>query len=384
MRKFYLYIFLFLPIIGSAGIPTLSPRAQVSLVTFAPGKELHAAFGHAVIWVNDPDQGIDRAYSYGTFDFNTDNFYFKFLRGTLPYSISYNSMNDLVYYYSEIEKRGIQIQNLKLTDPQKMQIFSALETNLLPENKNYQYKFFYDNCSTRLRDMIEKASPGAFKWKNYKSLEGKSYRDWMNDYLKTNSWVTFGMNLALGVPANHVANASESCYLPDNLNLSVQQADVNGQKLADAPFDVFVSKPSEQENYDWFGPIPLLVLINLLIAFISIKKRKVEIFIFDVILFSLLGILAWFIFFLAIGTDHEVMAYNPSSLLLFPLNFPAVIWFARKNRAEWWTLYCRIVFILTTIGVIWTLFYFPYIALVGLMPLIRLFFLSHFIKNSHD
>jgi len=70
--------------------------------------------------------------------------------------------------------------------------------------------------------------------------------------------------------------------------------------------------------------------------------------------------------------------------LLFPLNFPAVIWFARKSRAEWWTLYCRIAFILTAIGAIWTLFYFPWIALVGLMPLIRLFFLSHFIKYSHD
>jgi len=363
MRKFYLYLFLFLPFIGAAVIPTLSPRAQVSLVTFAPGKELHAAFGHAVIWVNDPESGIDRAYSYGTFDFNTDNFYFKFLRGTLPYSISFNTMNDLVYYYSEIEKRGIQIQNLKLTDPQKMQVFSALEINLLPENKNYQYKFFYDNCSSRLRDILENAAPGAFKWKNYKSLEGKSYRDWMNDYLKTNSWVTFGMNLALGVPSNHVANASESCYLPDNLNLSVQQAEVNGQKLADAPFDVFVSKPSEPENYDWFGPIPLLALINLLIIFLSFKKRKSEIYVFDVILFSLLGILAWFIFFLAVGTDHEVMAYNPSSLLLFPLNFPAVIWFARKNRSEWWTTYCRIAFVLTLIGVIWTLFYFPWIAL---------------------
>jgi hypothetical protein len=384
MRKFYLYLFLLLPCIGSATIPTLSPSAQVSLVTFAPGNELHAAFGHAVIWVNDPDQGIDRAYSYGTFDFNTENFYLKFLRGTLPYSISFNSLNDLVYYYSEIEHRGIQIQHLNLTDQQKIKIFSALEINLLPENKNYQYKFFYDNCSSRLRDMIANVAPGAFDWKDYDSLKGKSYRDWMNDYLKINSWVTFGMNLALGVPANHVATASESCYLPDNLNLSVKMAQVNGQKLADAPFDVYKSKPLRPDSFDWLGPIPLLVLINLLIAFISIKNRKVELFIFDVILFSLLGILAWFIFFLAVGTDHEVMAYNPSSLLLFPLNVPAVIWFARKNRSIYWTYYCRLAFILTCIGAIWTLFYFPWIALVGLMPLIRLFFLSHFIKYSHD
>jgi hypothetical protein len=232
--------------------------------------------------------------------------------------------------------------------------------------------------------MIEKASPGAFKWKNYKNLEGKSYRDWMNDYLKTNSWVTFGMNLALGVPANHLANASESCYLPDNLNLSVQLAEVNGQKLADAPFDVFVSKPSEPESYDWFGPIPFLSLISLLILLVSIKKRNKEIYLFDVLLFSILGILAWFIFFLAVGTDHEVMGYNPSSLLLFPLNFPAVLWFARKNKADFWTYYCRIAWVLTSIGMLWTFFYFPWIAMLGLIPLIRLFFLADFIKKSHD
>ena len=384
MRKFYLYLFLFLPFIGKSVIPTLSPSAQVSLVTFAPGKELHAAFGHAVIWVNDPTQGIDRAYSYGTFDFNTEHFYWKFLKGTLPYSISFNSMNDLVYYYSEIEKRGIRIQNLKLTDAQKMEIFSALEINLLPENKNYQYKFFYDNCSSRLRDIIERAVPGAFNWKNYHSLEGKSYRDWMNDYLQINSWVTFGMNLALGVPANHLANASESCYLPDNLHISVQQAEVNGQKLADAPFDVYVSKPSETENYDWFGPIPLLAFLTLLVTFISIKKRNTEIYLFDVLLFSILGILAWFIFFLAVGTDHEVMGYNPSLLLLFPLNFPAVFWFARKNKTVYWTYYCKISVILTSTGIFWTFFYFPWIALVGLVPVIRLFFLADFIKYSHD
>jgi hypothetical protein len=293
-------------------------------------------------------------------------------------------MNDLVYYYSEIEKRGIRIQNLKLTDAQKMEIFSALEINLLPENKNYQYKFFYDNCSSRLRDIIERAVPGAFNWKNYHSLEGKSYRDWMNDYLQINSWVTFGMNLALGVPANHLANASESCYLPDNLHVSVQQAEVNGQKLADAPFDVYVSKPSETENYDWFGPIPLLAFLTLLVTFISIKKRNTEIYLFDVLLFSILGILAWFIFFLAVGTDHEVMGYNPSSLLLFPLNFPAVFWFARKNKTVYWTYYCKISVILTSAGIFWTFFYFPWIALVGLVPVIRLFFLADFIKYSHD
>ncbi|MFM6938035.1 MAG: DUF4105 domain-containing protein, partial [Aquirufa sp.] len=92
----------------------LSNQSEISLVTFAPGDQLHAAFGHAVIWVRDPLQNIDKAYSYGTFDFNTDHFYWKFLKGTLPYSISFNSMNDLVYYYSQIEHRSIKVQTMHL------------------------------------------------------------------------------------------------------------------------------------------------------------------------------------------------------------------------------------------------------------------------------
>jgi hypothetical protein len=197
MKKLFLLMFL-----TFAAKAQLSSKAEVVLITVAPGKELHSAFGHTILWVNDPTNGIDRAYSYGTFDFKTENFYLKFLMGTLPYTISVHSMQDEFNYNAQYEKRGMIAQKLQLDSLQKNAIFQALETNLLPKNREYAYKFFYDNCSTRIRDIIEKNAPGKYQCNQNSSLEGKSYRDWMNKYLETNSWVTLGMNLALGIPSN--------------------------------------------------------------------------------------------------------------------------------------------------------------------------------------
>ena len=353
----------------------LSNQSEISLVTFAPGDQLHAAFGHAVIWVRDPLQNIDKAYSYGTFDFNTDHFYWKFLKGTLPYSISFNSMNDLVYYYSQIEHRSIKVQTMHLDSLQKNTIYQALETNLLPENKNYRYQFFNDNCATRLRDIIEQAAPRAFQWPTYKNLAGLSYRDWMNRYLVPNSWVTLGMNLALGIPSNQKANASESCYLPDNLSLALEMAEVNGQKFADAPLQIYQAPEAVKAGFDVFGPVAMLQLLIALIVFLSIKFRNNArvLFRMDIVLFGVLGLLAWFIFFLATGTDHHVMAWNPASLMLFPLNFPLVIWFARPTKKAVWKHYLSVVCVLYFVGLIWSSLLFWPMALAGLPWGIRLF-----------
>ncbi len=373
MKKYILVGLIFCINLFGFAQSSLSPNAQVSLITFAPGKELHAAFGHAVIWVSDPVNGIDKAYSYGTFDFNTENFYFKFLKGTLAYSISFNAMPDLLNYYSQIENRTVSAQTLRLTLNQKNEIFTALETNLLPENRNYSYKFFYDNCSSRLRDILEHAAPSYFHWNTYKSLEGLSYRAWMNQYLNTNSWVALGMNLALGIPANSTANASQSCYLPDNLSLIIQKAEYKGQKLADSPLVLYQASSEEKAGFDLLGPLPILIFLCLVVIWFSLKSSNI--FLLDVFLFTFYGFLAWFLFFLAVGTDHGVMAWNSSLLTLFPLNFPLVFWFAKSSNPKK-IYYIRFALGFSLIGMCLGFFQFPLLALAGLPIAIRLFFLA--------
>jgi hypothetical protein len=367
MKKILLFL-----LISLAVKAQLSSKAEVVLITVAPGKELHSAFGHTILWVNDPSNGIDRAYSYGTFDFRTQNFYLKFLMGTLPYTISAHSMRDEFEYNAQFDKRGMIAQKLQLDSLQKNAIFQALERNLLPENREYAYKFFYDNCSTRIRDMIERNAPGKYRWNQNPSLEGKSYRDWMNKYLQPNSWVTLGMNLALGVPSNVKATATQACYLPDNLAAATNLA----KGLSENPVSLFDGEVVPSTGFDFTGPYVILGILTLLIGFLTFKN--VFPYAADVALFSVIGILAWFVFFLGTATNHEVMAYNPASLMLFPLNFPLVIWFARNPIK--WKFYIHMVTVFSIIGLIWSGIQFWPMVLVGLPIFIRLVGLSFFKK----
>jgi hypothetical protein len=263
-------------------------------------------------------------------------------------------------------------QKLQLDSLQKNAIFQALETNLLPENREYAYKFFYDNCSTRIRDMIEKNAPGKYRWSQNPSLEGKSYREWMNKYLAANSWVTLGMNLALGVPSNVKASASQACYLPDNLAAATNLA----KGLSANPVSLYDAEMAPETSFDFTGPFLVLGLLTFVIGFLTYKMTFP--YVADVALFSLIGILAWFVFFLGTATNHEVMAWNPASLMLFPLNFPLVIWFARNPMK--WKRYLQVISIVCFVGLVWSGIQFLPLVLAGLPVFIRLVSLS-FIKK---
>lgn len=342
-------LFLFLVSFGLQA--QLSEQAQVSLITIAPGKDLYAVFGHSSIWIQDPINGIDKVYSYGTFDFETEYFYWKFLKGTLPYTISFNSMQTILDYYGQVEHRSVMMQNLRLGLAEKNRIYQALETNLLPENREYAYKFFYDNCATRIRDQIESVSDHAYDWDHYDRLQKKSYRDWMNQYLTANSWAALGMNLALGVPANQTATASNACYLPDNFYAATLLAKRNGQNIAEEPIALYESNDPKTNTIDWLGPFTWLALLTFLSLFISFQSLTWQ-YRYDVILFSIYGLLGIFLFFLAVGTDHVVMGWNPASLVLFPLQFPFVFWFAKSPA---WRKYNIVMAVLGLIGFVWCL-----------------------------
>lgn len=341
---------------------TLSPAAQASLMTFGPGEDLYSVFGHTGIRIKDPILGFDRVYGYGQFDFRTDNFYVKFLRGTLPYQIGVNDMYAILYAY-QAENRTIQEQVLNLSAAQKQRLFQALETNLLPENREYRYKFYYDNCATRPRDMLVMAAGDSLTVPSRNRLTGKSYRDWMNIYLdkSVKPWAKLGMNLAIGEPADEQTDGWHAMYLPDQVHDQLAKATL---KKADG--QVVPLLASDQTLYEarqtfrqqvplFFDPSVVFALLAIAVTVFTIQRYKlgrVDRWV-DRLLFGVSGFLGWFLFLLWVATDHGVTAWNPTLLYLMPLHLPLVYWATRAGAtARRRTLYFSLTALLILLGMI--------------------------------
>jgi hypothetical protein len=134
-----------------------STGLRISLLTCSPGQELYSVFGHSALRIVDSAAGTDIVYNYGTFDFNDPDFYTKFVRGRLRYFLSQSSFADFMYEYAYF-KRPVKEQVLSISSEEKHSIQQALFENISGENRFYRYDFLFDNCTTRLRDLIFRAT----------------------------------------------------------------------------------------------------------------------------------------------------------------------------------------------------------------------------------
>jgi hypothetical protein len=322
----------------TAQFGTLSSGAKVSLITVAPGNELYSGFGHSVLWISDPQQGLDRAYNYGTFSFETGNFYIKFLRGTLPYSLSVGPLYQQVAYWQS-ENRSIKEEVLNLSLSQKQKLYNFLENNYLPENRLYQYKFFFDNCSTRMATALKAACGDSLQFPGY-THEKLSFRQWIDKYAyKQNPWADFGMDLAIGAPSDEIATAEQATFLPDNLSTAFRDSRIkrNGETLplVSSSRAIFEAQPAEPAGFltpmVFFWALAALVLLFTLW---QIKKEKVN-FVLDKILFSVAGLTGWFILLLWFGTNHGVTSLNYDILWAFPLWLPLIFYISPSKKPSW-------------------------------------------------
>ncbi|PWJ58202.1 uncharacterized protein DUF4105 [Dyadobacter jejuensis] len=321
---------------------TLSPDARVSLVTVGPGTELYSGFGHSVLWFSDPATGMDRAYSYGTFSFETGNFYVKFLRGTLPYTISVAPLAPQAAYWQS-ENRSIKQQVLNLSPSQKEKLYQYLETNYLPENREYQYKFFFDNCATRLGLALQMACGDSLIYPGY-TAEKRSFREWIDKYAYVqNPWADFGMDLAIGAPSDELASPMQATFLPDNLSAAFAAATLKTDSLT-VPLVanetiLYAASPVAYETV--FTPkntFWALAVLVVLFTVWQIKKNKLN-FILDKILFTICGVMGWFILLLWFGTNHGVTSFNFDILWAFPLWIPIVYMFSKNKRPVWFQFF---------------------------------------------
>jgi len=176
----------------------LSEQAQISLLTCDPGTEVYSVFGHTALRVTDPGNGFDVVYNFGTFDFSTPNFYLKFIRGRLMYTLSRYNFSDFKIEY-RMENRSIFEQKLNLSQEEKDRIFYLLEVHYLPENRYYLYDFFYINCTTKVLDLIDSALNDPEYFSQYNTLQERTFRQNLAIYLEPIPWTMLGIDLLLGI-----------------------------------------------------------------------------------------------------------------------------------------------------------------------------------------
>ncbi len=316
----------------------LSPQAKVSVLTMGPGQELYTSFGHTALWIEDPATGLDNVYNYGTFDFRTEGFYWKFIRGSLPYQLSVYPFRYTIAE-AQTDNRWLTEQVLNLTPAQKQRLFDLLEINYRPENRQYFYKFFFDNCSTRPRDAIRAVVGDPFPWPDLPELGGKSFRQWMNDHLDHQPWARLGMNIGIGRPSDAEATREQAMYLPENLMRGLEKARVGGQPLVSETKELFVAQP--QTRGLTAGYLQLFLCLLTLPVLVWLYRRHWDRpFWFDKLLLFLTGGIGLLLLFLWFGTDHGVTERNVALLLYSPTHLAAAFLLNQPVHFRWLRWYC--------------------------------------------
>lgn len=312
---------------------------QVSLITVGPGGDLYSSFGHSLFWFSDPAKGIDASYNYGSFTFQTENFYLKFLRGTLPYKIDKGPLDPQVYYWQH-ENRSVAQQVLNLSVAQKQKLYVLLEENYRPENREYRYRFFYDNCATRLQDMLLAACGDSIAYEGY-THETRTFREWIDKYAhRQKPWADFGMDLAIGKTADKAATPMQATFLPDNLRDAFADARVTttggeSAPLVAATHVIYTATPRQAPGF--LTPMVffwLLALLTGLFTLWQLRNHKIN-FTFDKILFIASAIAGTILLLLWFGTDHEDTVLNWDILWASPILFIIAAGLSRKKKKAW-------------------------------------------------
>ena len=339
-------------------INTLAKDAEISIITIGPGKQLYDSFGHNAIRVSDPSNGKDLAFNYGTFDFNTPNFYIKFGQGKLPYALSVSTYDGFLRNYIA-EKRWIKQQKLDLTYGEKIAIFEFLLNNAQPSNREYQYDFFFDNCATRIRDVlaVNLGSKLSYQEKQYAPFL-YSFRELIQQRLHWNSWGSLGIDIALGAVIDRTANPWEHQFLPDYVFESLKSATItrNNKTSALIKKETTINNPGPRARNTAFllSPFFVFLVIALGIVYRTLRdsKQQKRSRWLDTVLFFVTGIVGVLLLVLWLATDHTATINNYNILWAFPVNLIFFTLLSKKTPKKWLSRYLSFLIILLILLVV--------------------------------
>ncbi len=308
----------------------LSKEATISIITCRAGDDLYNIFGHSAIRVQDPAQRMDIIYNYGIFSFDEEGFMTKFLRGKLKYWVGKSNMASFKRGYIN-EKRTILEQKLNLDHIQKNDLYQALEENYKPENRYYLYDFFFDNCSTRIRDILF-SNIINLRYPTKPKLE-LSFRQLLDQHTYRTPWTDFGMDLLVGTISDRTATVEEQMYLPEFLFNHLNETTIEQKNLVASSSLLLDFEEIEQQRdkTPFFTPLlffSILFLIELILYFYNSTLILVRIY--DKLWYLFAGLGGLILTFMWFGTDHIATKSNLNLLWMNPIFVLATFTKSRK------------------------------------------------------
>jgi len=335
-----------------------SSEIQVSILTIGPGVNLYDKFGHSAFRVRQADIGLDEVYNYGTYDFNTPNFYGKFAKGELLYSLSTAPYQQ--FYRSYVaQNRSITEQTLNLSPAQTNSLVAYLHWNKQAENRDYLYDFLFDNCATRIRDVLVTVLEEDLRYEDIEVEDPKTYRQLIQQHVSWNSWGSLGMDLGIGAVTDVVAPIWDYQFLPEYVAEAASLAKLD-QPNGSQPL-VSETKLLHGSDYDplkadpFFGsPLFIFLVLALAIIWVTLKDQKSHKRSrwLDGAIFFLTGLVGSILFFLWFGTQHSTTVNNYNILWGFPLSFLLFPLILRKKAPSWLARYTFLLLILLVLMVV--------------------------------
>ena len=360
MAKYKLgFLLILLSFVGLT--PAKAQFWEVSLLTADPGTELYSSFGHSAIRMREmgPDGGRDLVFNFGTFDFDTPNFYGKFATGKLNYMLSVVPYDRFIVEY-DYYKRGLREQVLDLNEEQKDFLLQHLDAQYAPERRFYKYDFFYNNCATKIRDAFDIAMGEQLVWSD-SVAEEKTFRNLIDEFVLPLPWADFGIDLALGAVIDRPATELEKQFLPTYMEQAFANATIleNGvSRPLVKQSRVLLEYPKENAQQSLLNPSMVFWLLTLVFAALTLygfKKGKLMKGL-DVALFGSVGILGLVVAFLWFFTDHSATAWNWNILWAFPGHLVLVWGLVARPNATWISSYLLFVMGATVMTLLFWIF----------------------------
>lgn len=345
---------------------------EVYLLTCGPGTETYSRWGHSALRITDAVDGTDRVYNWGVFDFSTPAFAWKFARGRLEYMLGVTTYERFIQEYF-MEGRWVQSQKVNLSPDETQMLLQLISENLKPENIKYRYDFFYDDCSTRIRDLFETAIGKNMVYPPDIPGEMPTFRFMIDKYLRTAPWLKFGIDLLIGTPGNKKASLRDQMFLPLDMQNGLSDIVINRAgkmiPLLQNPETILENNQPEENPSFLTSPIVAFSILFILVILISgLIRQRTAIRILDLLIFSIFSVLSLLMIFFNFFTDHQQMKWNLNIIWLSPFIILCLISLILNRN---WYIWFRIVFILSLLW-FFVVLILPHSSNTAFMPLLLL------------